>query len=96
MENTSRFPKNIAFGLPWHAIDLARDRSGTGEAGRRAGSDCWLHREQPHGYDYFVGERCILLSGGQLQRIGIALALYKQASLIVLDEATRALDTSTE
>jgi ABC-type multidrug transport system fused ATPase/permease subunit len=47
-------------------------------------------------YQTSVGERGVRLSGGQLQRIGIARALYRDASLLVLDEATSALDNETE
>lgn len=48
------------------------------------------------GYLQRVGEGGKFLSGGQLQRIGIARALYKQADFIIMDEATSALDYETE
>jgi HlyD family secretion protein len=50
----------------------------------------------PGGYDYLVGERGARLSGGKRQRIGIARALYANASVLILDEATNALDGLTE
>ena len=44
----------------------------------------------------FVGERGIKISGGQKQRIGIARALYNLKSILILDEATNALDMKIE
>jgi ATP-binding cassette subfamily B protein len=83
--------ENIAFGVPVASIDWERVR----RAAALAQIADYIE-SQPDGYRVRAGERGIVLSGGQSQRIGIARALYKQASVLVLDEATNALDHETE
>jgi ATP-binding cassette subfamily B protein len=83
--------RNIAFTAREETIDLDR----VTEAARIAQLDDFVS-SLPEGLDTRVGERGIRLSGGQRQRLGIARALYKDAQLLVLDEATNALDAETE
>lgn len=85
------FAENIAFGVPRDKIDFERVR----EAARQARIAEFIE-SCVEGYNQFVGERGIRISGGERQRIGIARALYKQATVLIFDEATSALDNATE
>jgi ABC-type multidrug transport system fused ATPase/permease subunit len=83
--------RNIAFGIPPERIDDAAIR----RAVHAAQLDEFV-ASLPDGIETMVGERGVRLSGGQLQRIGIARALYHDPPVLVLDEATSALDSATE
>ena len=52
--------------------------------------------KMPDGYDSMVAQKGMSLSGGQKQRISIARAMMKEAEILILDDATSALDLKTE
>ena len=83
--------QNIAFGVEKNKIDLNRIK----EVAKMSHVSEFVNK-YPKKYDTFVGEKGISLSGGQIQRIGIARALYLQKDILILDEATSALDRDTE
>ncbi|WP_373378169.1 peptidase domain-containing ABC transporter [Cupriavidus nantongensis] len=81
--------ENIACG------DDSPDRRRIEEVARMADAHAFISK-LPLGYEQVVGERGIGLSGGQIQRLCIARALYHDPRLLVFDEATSALDTQSE
>lgn len=84
--------ENIAFGVAKANINM----QAVERAARAAQIHDFIVTELPQAYDTFVGERGIRLSGGQRQRIGIARALYRDPPVLFFDEASSALDSSTE
>jgi ABC-type multidrug transport system fused ATPase/permease subunit len=83
--------ENIALGLPAAQVDRTQVRM----AAHLAQLDECV-ATLPNGYDTILGERGSTLSGGQRQRLGIARALYRDASVLIMDEATSALDAAAE
>jgi subfamily B ATP-binding cassette protein MsbA len=66
------------------------------EAAARAANAHDFIMLRPEGYDAVVGEKGVMISGGERQRIAIARAILKNAPILVLDEATSALDSESE
>ena len=81
--------ENIAYGKPDATVEEIRD------AAAQANALEFIDR-LPAGLDTMVGERGVKLSGGQRQRIAIARAILADAPILVLDEATSAIDSESE
>jgi len=82
---------NIAFGIEGDKIDELKLNKAIEESQLKA-----FINSLEIGFETKVGERGAQISGGQLQRIGIARALYNDPEILILDESTASLDTLTE
>ena len=80
---------NIAFGVEGATREQV-------EAAARIANAHDFIMEKEGGYDSNIGDRGVKLSGGQRQRISIARAILKNPPILILDEATAALDTESE
>ncbi len=81
--------ENITYGSPEATLADAIEAAKNAEAHE-------FIEQLPHGYDTIVGERGQRLSGGQRQRLAIARAILKDPPILILDEATSAVDNETE
>jgi ATP-binding cassette, subfamily B, bacterial len=80
---------NIAYGRPDATFEEVAD------AARRAGAHEFI-TGLSHGYDTVVGERGYTLSGGQRQRVAIARTILENPAILILDDATSAIDVKIE
>lgn len=83
--------ENIALGVPAEQVDQGRLDEAISSSHLKK-----VLSQLPEGVDTNLGKRKDELSGGQLQRIGLARALYSKPGLLVMDEATSALDADSE
>lgn len=81
--------ENIAYGRPDASLDEVVRAAELGQADE-------FIRAMPDGYDTQIGERGVRLSGGQKQRLSLARAILVDPAILILDEATSAVDTQTE
>jgi ATP-binding cassette, subfamily B, bacterial len=92
-QDTFLFDGTVNENITYGSFDANRER--VVSAARLAEADSFI-QALPFRYDTMVGERGTTLSGGQKQRISLARAIVKNAPIVILDEATSAVDNETE
>ncbi|EME30807.1 ATP-binding cassette sub-family B member 7, mitochondrial [Galdieria sulphuraria] len=92
-QDTVLFNESIAYNIAYGKPSASMDEIIT--AAKAASIHNSIIR-LPQGYDTLVGERGLKLSGGEKQRVAIARTILKEPSILLCDEATSSLDTSTE
>lgn len=93
LQHAALFSGSIRDNLLWGNPDATQTQL------ERACAIAQIHdfvKDLPHGYDTLLGQKGINLSGGQKQRLCIARALLMDAPLLILDDATSAVDAATE
>jgi len=92
-QSTFLFDGTVAENIRYGRFDA--DREAIVEAAKAAEAHAFIE-SLPKGYDTRIGERGVKLSGGQQQRLSIARTMLQDPDVLVLDEATSAVDTETE
>ena len=92
-QETILFNETVAYNISYGFSNANKDD--TIKAAEIANAHSFIMK-MPNGYDTIIGERGFRLSGGEKQRLAIARAVFKNAPILILDEATSQLDTESE